>query len=76
MTDFLIRGLDPEVRRVLEARAELHCRSLAAEIKAILEESARVSRDEFLGLVDRWQAEDDWPDLGDPSALIREDRGR
>lgn len=74
--DFLLRNLDADLKRVLEARAEMHGRSLSAEIRAILEENARSSRAEFLELVDGWQAERDWPDLGDPSALIREDRDR
>ncbi len=76
MPDFLLRNLDPDLRRTLEARAEMHGRSLAAEIRAILEESARYSRADFLDFLDTWQAEDDWPDLGDPTALIREDRDR
>ncbi len=76
MPDFLLRNIDADLKRILEARAERHGRSLSAEIRSILEDSARSSRVEFLELLDEWQAEHDWPDLGDPSEIIREDRNR
>ncbi|MDO8964336.1 MAG: hypothetical protein Q7W30_07595 [Coriobacteriia bacterium] len=75
MGDILIRDLDPDVARRLKVKARRAGHSVATEIKAILDDATRYSRDEFLELVDGWQAED----LGtpeDPTLIVREARAR
>ena len=75
MGDILIRDVDPELVRRLKARAHLSGRSVAAEIRSILDNATRYSRDEFLELVDAWQAED-WGVPEDTTLVVREGRSR
>lgn len=73
MTDFLIRGIDPDVLGKLRERAERQGRSLQAEIKQTLKNSVRLSKEESLALLE--QMRDRLPRFDDDSTpLIREDR--
>jgi plasmid stability protein len=78
MSQVLVRDLDPELMERLKHRAQRHGRSLQAELKTILEETARADarmeearrRAELL----REQFAD--RTFSDSSELIREDRDR
>jgi plasmid stability protein len=78
MSQILVRDLTPEVVEQLKYRARVNGRSLQAEVKAILEREAgspRLSREEFLTIVDRIRKQAP-PQHSDSVDLIREDRER
>ncbi len=73
MTDFLIRNLDPHVLEQLKKRAELHGRSLQAEVHDTLKRSVRLSKAES---IERAKAFRNHLPVSttDSTDLIREDR--
>ena len=78
MSEILVRNLDPEVVEQLKIRAKLNRRSLQAEVREILEREvrpSRLSREEFLAIVDRIRLNAP-PQRTDSVDLIREDRDR
>jgi plasmid stability protein len=78
MSQILVRDLSPEVVDQLKRRAKANRRSLQAEVKEILEREARparLSREEFLALMDRIRDQSP-PQKSDSVQLIREDRER
>jgi plasmid stability protein len=78
MSQILVRDLSPEVVQELKKRAKANRRSLTAEVREILEREAmppRLSREEFLAIVDRIR-EQSPPQHTDSVDLIREDRDR
>lgn len=73
MTDFLIRGLGPDLLEQLRARAKRNGRSLQAEVHDTLERSVRLSKAESIALLE--SARDRLPRFSDDSTpLIREFR--
>lgn len=75
MTQILVRNIPQDVVERLKARARAKGSSLEALVRAILQEAAGPSREEF------WQAADDialriGPVELDTTALIRADRDR
>jgi plasmid stability protein len=78
MSEILVRNLDPELVERLKTRAKLNRRSLQAEVREILEREvrpSRLSREEFLAIVDRIRSNAP-PQETDSVDLIREDRDR
>jgi plasmid stability protein len=78
MSEILVRNLDPELVERLKTRAKLNRRSLQAEVREILEREvrpSRLSREEFLAIVDRIRSNAP-PQETDSVNLIREDRDR
>jgi plasmid stability protein len=78
MSQILVRDLAPDVVESLKRRAKANGRSLQAEVKEILERSAeptRLSREEFLAIMDRIRSQAP-PQRSDSVDLIREDRDR
>lgn len=74
MAQVIVRKLDPEVVAALKRRAERNRRRLEQELRAILTEAARPSREELLSEMDAIRARTrPGPDV-DVAALIREDR--
>ncbi len=75
MPDFLIRGLDEETMRRLKARADLAGRSLQAEVKDVLRQSAGIMTPEELhATLKRWREEDKGREYPDLVAAIRRHR--
>ena len=78
MSEILVRNLDPDLVERLKMRAKLNRRSLQAEVREILEREvrpSRLSREEFLAIVDRIRSNAP-PQMTDSVDLIREDRDR
>jgi plasmid stability protein len=77
MPDVLVRDLDERTLELLKARARARGRSLQAELKAILEVTARASDVEAArALADRIGAELAGRPHSDSAAMIAEDRAR
>jgi plasmid stability protein len=76
MASISVRNIPDEVVEGLKLRAHVHGRSLEAQVRAILEENSRLSREEFLRLIDESRAETAGKITGDSTDLIREDRDR
>jgi plasmid stability protein len=78
MAQILVRGLDDETVAQLKARARANNRSLQGEVKAILEESARMkgSLVAFQEVARKWQAHFEGRTMSESGDLIREDRER
>ncbi|MBI5949671.1 MAG: hypothetical protein HY875_16145 [Chloroflexi bacterium] len=78
MPDVLIRNLDAETVAYWKRRASEHRRSLQAELAVALEEiAARDERDRYGTFLERTGALRErfrGRDLGDSSAMLREDR--
>ena len=74
MHQIVVRDLDDDVIERLERRAEEHGRTLEQEIREILRQAGRPSREELLEIMDRIRAMT--PPGPHPLAedLIREDR--
>lgn len=75
MPDLLVRDLDAKLLARLKKRARGNHRSLQAEAKALLAESAkRLTRQEAVAVFDKWRRY--WGDrkFSDSAELIREDR--
>ena len=76
MTDFLIRGLDPQVVSRLKTSAKQHGRSLQGEVKAILTGATPFSRKQAVAVARYWQKKLAGHKHVDSTILIREDRDR
>jgi len=76
--DVLIRDLDEDVLERLKRRAERHGRSLQAELKRIVEGSARVDEEDFWASIDELRESLDAAggSFEDSARLVREDRER
>lgn len=76
MPQVLVRDLDSAVIKKLKARARRHRRSLQAELKEILEQTAALSSMDVRGRVDEVRAMFAGRMFTDSAALIRRDRAR
>lgn len=75
MATVTIRNLDDEVVEKLKRRAKAGNRSLEAEIRRILSQSAsQISREELIQLADRIRAMTPEVPQSDSTRLLREDR--
>jgi plasmid stability protein len=72
----LLRDMDPEVVRVLKARATRAGRSLQQELHLALRRDVRRNFDEAVAISTAWRGRLKGRDLPDSSELLREDRGR
>ncbi len=77
MAQVLVRNLDDSVVEQLKANAARHHRSLEAEVRSILEETARRQRlrQEIAAELAQFRARQQ-PNQTDSADLIREDRER
>jgi plasmid stability protein len=76
MAQVIVRNLPEEVVARLKARAAGRKRSLEQELRDILSEAARPSREEILADIDRIRAMTPRKLQFDSTDLIREDRDR
>jgi antitoxin FitA len=76
MAQVIVRNLPEEVVARLKARAAGHKRSLEQELREILSEAARPSREEILADIDRIRAMTPKVLQTDSAELIREERDR
>jgi plasmid stability protein len=76
MAQVIVRNLPDEVVARLKARAAGRRRSLEQELREILSEAARPSRDEILADLDRIRAMTPKVPQADSAELIREERDR
>ena len=74
--NLLLRDLDPDVLRVLEARAARSGRSLQQELHVALRRDARRNFAEARATVEAWHSRLAGRRLADSAELIREDRER
>lgn len=72
----LLRDVEPDVLRVLEARAKRSGRSLQQELHVALRRDARRNFGEARAIVDDWHARLAGRGRFDSAGLIREDRQR
>jgi plasmid stability protein len=72
----IVRNLPDDVVARLKARAARQKRSLEQELRQILREAARPSRDEIIADIDRIRAMTPTKLQSDSADLIREDRDR
>lgn len=75
-TSLLLRDIDPEVARVLRARAKRSGRSLQQELHAALRRDAKRNFDEAAAISAAWRQRLRGRELPDTTALVREDRSR
>lgn len=76
MSQILVRNLDDAAVERLKSRARAHGRSLQAEAKDILEQSARIDVAETRKLVDCIRKSFEGRKFDDSTELVREDRNR
>lgn len=76
MSQILVRNLDDAAVERLKSRARAHGRSLQAEAKDILEQSARIDVAEARKLVDCIRRSFEGRKFDDSTELVREDRNR
>ena len=76
MSQILVRNLDDAAVERLKSRARAHGRSLQAEAKDILEQSARIDVAEARKLVDCIRRSFEGRKFVDSTELVREDRDR
>ena len=76
MAQVIVRNLPDDVVSRLKARAARQKRSLEQELREILREAARPSRDEMIADIDRIRAMTPRKLQSDSTDLIREDRDR
>lgn len=76
MSQILVRNLDDAVVERLKSRARAHGRSLQAEAKDILEQSARIDIAEARKLVDCIRRSFEGRKFDDSTELVQEDRNR
>ena len=76
MSQILVRNLDDATVERLKSRAKAHGRSLQAEAKDILEQSARIDVAEARKLVDCIRRSFEGRKFDDSTELVREDRNR
>lgn len=75
-TSLLLRDIDPEVARVLRARAKRSGRSLQQELHAALRRDAKRNFDEAAAISAAWRERLRGRQLPDTASLLREDRSR
>ncbi|VVB64330.1 Uncharacterised protein [uncultured archaeon] len=76
MSQILVRNLDDAAVERLKSRARAHGRSLQAEAKEILEQSARIDVAEARKLVDCIRRSFEGRKFDDSTELVREDSDR
>jgi plasmid stability protein len=76
VSQILVRNLDDAAVERLKSRARAHGRSLQAEAKDILEQSARFDVAEARKLVDCIRRSFEGRKFDDSTELVREDRNR
>jgi plasmid stability protein len=76
VSQILVRNLDDAAVERLKSRARAHGRSLQAEAKDILEQSARIDVAEARKLVDCIRRSFEGRKFVDSTELVREDRDR
>jgi antitoxin FitA len=76
MSNVLIRNVDDEVLVRLKARAKRSRRSLEAELRLVLEESAQVGRERATAAAERFRRSLEGRRHTDSVLLVREDRSR
>jgi plasmid stability protein len=76
MAQIVVRGLDDELVKRLRRRAKQGGRTLQSEVKAILEQAARVDVEAARELAERIRSGFGGRKFDDSAALIREDYER
>lgn len=76
MANISVRNIDDDTIKGLKLRARVHGRSLEAQVRAILEENSRLTREEFIRIADESRAATAGKVTTDSTDLIREDRDR
>jgi plasmid stability protein len=76
MSQVLVREVEPVVIEKLKQRAQLHGRSLEAELRLILRQAAGVDMEAALQELRRIQADFAGRIFADSTPLVREDRER
>ncbi len=76
MSNVLIRNVDDEVLEKLKARAKRSRRSLEAELRLILEESAQLGRQRAMAAAERLRSGLKGRSHTDSVLLVSEDRSR
>jgi hypothetical protein len=76
MPDFLLREVDPALLDFFRQRAEANGRSLQAEIKKVLRDNAKYTKEEWLEVSQRWREQTRGRSTVSAAELIREDRDR
>lgn len=76
MGDILIRGLDDELIDRIKRRARSGGRSLQAELRAMIEQAARLDPAEARRVAARFRRQFGAVQFDDSADLIREDRDR
>jgi plasmid stability protein len=76
MAQIIVRNLDDAVVERLKAQAKDNNRSLEAEIRRILEQSAKMDMAQARQIVMEWRKKLQGREFVDSVALIREDRDR
>ena len=76
MAQIIVRNLDEAVVDRLKARARTNGRSLEAEVRLILEQSAKMDMAQARQIVMEWRKKLQGREFVDSVALIREDRDR
>jgi plasmid stability protein len=76
MAQILVRGLDDKTVERLKMRAASHGRSLASEVRLILENATGLTPEEARRVVTDWQKRLAGRKLADSLSLLQEDRRR
>lgn len=76
MAQLLVRNVDSQLVERLKKQAAEHGRSAEAEHRAILEETLRLDRSDFIEFARRLREETRDRSLSDSTAIIRDDRDR
>jgi len=76
MGQVIVRNLDDETIRALNARAAMHGNSLEQELREILAQAAKPGPKERLALADEIRAMTPRKRQNNSTALVREDRKR
>jgi len=76
MAQIIVRNLDDAVVERLKAQAKDNNRSLEAEVRRILEQSAKMDMAQARQIVMEWRKKLQGREFVDSVALIREDRDR
>lgn len=76
MGQVIVRNLDDAVVRALKRRAQIHGRSLEAELRDILSQAAKTGGEEWVAAADRIRAMTPRRRQTNSTALIRQDRDR
>ncbi|MCD6416853.1 MAG: hypothetical protein J7M08_09200 [Planctomycetes bacterium] len=76
MPDLVLRGLDEQTIKRIEARARRHGRSLQSEAKLLIEQAAGASNRDIAAMLDGWKQRFAGRRFASSLDLIREDRDR